>query len=68
MNNIHRYNNQTSRWCDANSVPYQRNGFLFGPNDIHDQITNQTMYHVDLDQVEVKPSELFEKDDWIIAQ
>ena len=68
MNNRHRYNNQTSRWCDANAVPYQRNGFLFGPKEIQDQITNQTMYHVDLTNTEAKASELFEKDDWVIAQ
>ena len=68
MNNKHRYNNQTSRWCDANAVPYQRNGFLFGPKEIQDQITNQTMYHVDLTNTEAKASELFEKDDWVIAQ
>ena len=42
--NYHRYNNATSRWCDANNVPYQRSGFLFGPNTVEDQVTGNTFH------------------------
>ena len=44
--NYHRYNNQTSRWCDQNNVPYQRNGFLFGPNTVEDQVTGNTFHTI----------------------
>ena len=45
--NKHPYNNKESRWCDLNEVPYARNGYLYGPETIEDQITGVTYYQID---------------------
>ena len=45
--NKHPYNNRESRWCDLNEVPYARNGYLYGPETIEDQITGITYYQID---------------------
>jgi len=45
--NKHPYNNKESRWCDLNEVPYARNGYLYGPETIEDQITGITYYQID---------------------
>ena len=45
--NRHPYNNKESRWCDLNEVPYARNGYLYGPETIEDQITGETYYQID---------------------
>ena len=72
--NQHRYNNITSRWCDQNNVPYQRNGFLFGPNTVEDQITNTTFHTIRpttgwLELPEgVKAEQIFNEGDWLIAE
>ena len=72
--NYHRYNNQTSRWCDANNVPYQRNGFLFGPNTVEDQVTNSTFHtirpttgYLQLPEG-VKAEQIFNEGDWLVAE
>ena len=67
--NQHRYNNQTSRWCDQNNVPYQRNG-LFGPTTVEDQVTGNTFqtYGVfDLPEG-VKAEQIFNEGDWLVAE
>ena len=46
--NQHPYNNKESRWCDLNEVPYARNGYLYGPETIEDQITGQVYYHLNM--------------------
>ena len=46
--NQHPYNNKESRWCDLNEVPYARNGYLYGPETIEDQITGQIYYHLNM--------------------
>lgn len=45
--NQHPYNNKESRWCDLNEIPYARNGYLYGPETIEDQLTGITYYHID---------------------
>lgn len=45
--NKHPYNNKESRWCDLNEVPYARNGYLYGPETIEDQITGITYHQID---------------------
>ena len=45
--NKHFYHNKESRWCDLNEVPYARNGYLYGPETIEDQITGETYYQID---------------------
>ena len=45
--NNHHYSNAESRWCDLNKVPYARNGYLYGPSTIVDQIANETYYCLD---------------------
>ena len=45
--NQHPYNNKESRWCDLNEVPYARNGYLYSPETIEDQITGVTYYQID---------------------
>jgi len=69
--NYHRYNNETSRWCDANNVPYQRNGFLFGPDTVEDQVTGNT-FHTIRPNVQlpegVKPEQIFNEGDWLVAE
>lgn len=45
--NKHSYHNKESRWCDLNEVPYARNGYLYGPETIEDQITGETYYQID---------------------
>ena len=45
--NKHPYNNAESRWCDLNEVPYARNGYLYGPETVEDQITGITYYQID---------------------
>ena len=69
-NNTHRYNNQTSRWCDANSVPYQRNGFLFGPNTVEDQVTDNTFHTIGGVELPegIKAEQIFNEGDWLIAE
>ena len=72
--NQHRYNNITSRWCDQNNVPYQRNGFLYVPNTVEDQITNTTFHTISpttgwLELPEgVKAEQIFNEGDWLIAE
>ena len=46
--NQHPYNNKESRWCDLNEVPYARNGYLYGPETVEDQITGQVYYHLNM--------------------
>jgi hypothetical protein len=46
--NQHPYNNKESRWCDLNEVPYARNGYLYGPETIEDQMTGQIYYHLNM--------------------
>ena len=69
--NQHRYNNETSRWCDANSVPYQRNGFLFGPTTVEDQVTGNTFQTIrgvhDLPEG-IKAEQIFNEGDWLVAE
>ena len=74
--NKHRYNNETSRWCDQNNVPYQRNGFLFGPDTVEDQVTGNT-FHTLIDRSNwkpldlpegVKPEQIFNEGDWLIGE
>ena len=69
--NYHRYNNETSRWCDSNNVPYQRNGFLFGPTTVEDQITGTT-FHTIKPNVQlpegVKAEQIFNEGDWLIGE
>ena len=69
--NQHRYNNQTSRWCDQNNVPYQRNGFLFGPDTVEDQVTGNTFQTIqgiyDLPEG-VKAEQIFNEGDWLVAE
>ena len=69
--NQHRYNNQTSRWCDANNVPYQRNGFLFGPDTVEDQVTGNTFQTIrgvfDLPEG-IKAEQIFSEGDWLVAE
>ena len=69
--NQHRYNNQTSRWCDQNNVPYQRNGFLFGPNTVEDQVTGNTFHTLhgipELPEG-VKAEQIFNEGDWLVAE
>ena len=71
MNNRHRYNNENSRWCDQNNVPYQRNGFLFGPNTVEDQVTGNTFQTIhgipDLPEG-VKAEQIFNEGDWLVAE
>ena len=45
--NKHSYHNKESRWCDLNEAPYARNGYLYGPETIEDQITGETYYQID---------------------
>ena len=45
--NKHHYHNKESRWCDLNKVPYARNGYLYGPETVEDQITGETYYQID---------------------
>lgn len=45
--NKHHYHNKESRWCDLNEVPYARNGYLYGPETVEDQITGETYYQID---------------------
>ena len=45
--NQHPYNNKESRWCDLNEVPYARNGYLYSPETIEDQITGVIYYQID---------------------
>jgi hypothetical protein len=69
--NTHRYNNATSRWCDQNNVPYQRNGFLFAPNTVEDQVTGNTFETIQglMELPEgVKPEQIFNEGDWLIAE
>ena len=69
--NQHRYNNQTSRWCDQNNVPYQRNGFLFGPTTVEDQVTGNTFQTIhgihDLPEG-IKAEQIFNEGDWLVAE
>jgi len=46
--NQHPYNNKESRWCDLNEVPYAKNGYLYGPETVEDQITGQVYYHLNM--------------------
>lgn len=75
--NQHRYNNETSRWCDQNNVPYQRNGFLFGPTTVEDQVTGNTFHTIKsynkhgswLELPEgVKAEQIFNEGDWLIGE
>ena len=69
--NQHRYNNETSRWCDQNNVPYQRNGFLFGPTTVEDQVTGntfQTIHGIHELPEGVKPEQIFNEGDWLVAE
>mgnify|MGYP005746275717 FL=1 len=36
--NCHMYNNAESRWCDQKGIPYVRDGYSFGPEEIRDLI------------------------------
>tara|TARA_B100001063_G_C16706798_1_gene525707 strand:+ start:403 stop:933 length:531 start_codon:yes stop_codon:yes gene_type:complete len=70
-NNTHRYNNETSRWCDQNNVPYQRNGFLFGPTTVEDQVTNNTFHIIQgINELPegVKADQIFNEGDWLIGE
>ena len=70
--NYHRYNNVTSRWCEQNNVPYQRNGFLFGPDTVEDQVTGNTFHTIKNNYLElpegVKAEQVFNEGDWLIAE
>ena len=75
MKNRHRYNNENSRWCDQNNVPYQRNGFLFGPTTVEDQVTGNIFYITKSKSYSwlelpdhVKPEQIFNEGDWFIAE
>ena len=75
MKNLHRYNNENSRWCDQNNVPYQRNGFLFGPKTVEDQVTGNIFYTTKSKSYSwlqlpegVKPEQIFNEGDWFIAE
>ena len=45
---IHCYYNATSRWCEANNIPYQRDGYMFDSEatEVYDQIRNLTLYPI----------------------
>ena len=69
--NYHRYNNITSRWCDQNNVPYQRNGFLFGPDTVEDQVTGNTFHTIKNGYLQlpenIKAEQIFNEGDWLVA-
>ena len=69
--NYHRYNNITSRWCDQNNVPYQRNGFLFGPDTVEDQVTGNTFHTIKNGYLQlpenIKAEQIFSEGDWLVA-
>ena len=42
--NAHMYNNAESRWCDEQGIPYVRDGYSFGPEEIRDLILKKEYY------------------------
>ena len=76
--NKHPYDNKESRWCDLNEVPYARNGYLYGPETIEDQITGITYYQIDFYNNtnfyrsfydgNLDPTTLFKEDDTLLVR
>lgn len=73
-NNSHMYNNAESRWCDEQGIPYVRDGYSFGPEEIRDLILQKEYYSlrryssfIDLFRNgKMQHKDVFQEDEWLI--
>ena len=72
--NCHMYNNAESRWCDQQGIPYVRDGYSFGPEEIRDLILQKEYYSLGhygsfLDLFrdgKMQHKDVFQEDEWLI--
>ena len=72
--NAHIYNNAESRWCDEQGIPYVRDGYSFGPEEIRDLILQKEYYSlgryssfIDLFRNgKMQHKDVFQEDEWLI--
>ena len=72
--NAHMYNNAQSRWCDEQGIPYVRDGYSFGPEEIRDLILQKEYYSlghygsfIDLFRNgKMQHKDVFQEDEWLI--
>ena len=72
--NTHMYNNAQSRWCDEQGIPYVRDGYSFGPEEIRDLILQKEYYSlrryssfIDLFRNgKMQHKDVFQEDEWLI--